>query len=87
MIGCLSGFAGIFGMTGKPEQAAWLFGAFEQLLKSNRSLEPPDQKEFNHYVAIVRAQLDETTFAKAWTDGCEMTLEQAIAFALKETDE
>jgi tetratricopeptide (TPR) repeat protein len=88
MFGFLLGFAGIFGMTGKPEQAARLFGAFDQLSKSSsRPLDPPDQKEFNDYVALVRAQLDEATFAKAWADGCEITLEQAIAFVRKETDE
>lgn len=84
---CLAGFAGVFGMTGMPEQAAWLFGAFEQLLKSTRPLEPSDQKEFDHYIAIVRAQLDEATFVKAWAEGQEMTLEQAMALALKEPDE
>jgi non-specific serine/threonine protein kinase len=83
----LGGFASIFAMTGKLEHAARLFGASAQLLKNTRSLEPSDQKEFDHYVALVRAQLDDTAFAKAWAAGCEMTLEQAIAFALKETNE
>jgi len=31
----------------------------------------------------VRAQLDEATFAQAWAAGRTMTLEQAVAYALK----
>jgi hypothetical protein len=31
----------------------------------------------------VRAQLDEATFNAAWAEGCKMTLEQAIEYALE----
>jgi len=48
-------------------------------------MDPSDQKEIDHYLAVVREQLNEATFAKAWNDGSEMTLEQAVAFALDET--
>jgi tetratricopeptide (TPR) repeat protein len=84
----LAGFAGVLGMTGKPRQAARLFGAVESLLEAigmAGRMDQSDQKEFDHYVAAVRAQLDEITFAKTWAEGRRMTLEQAIEFALKET--
>jgi hypothetical protein len=75
------GFASVLGLTGKPEQAARLFGAAESLL--NERLFPSDQKEFDHYVAVVRAQLDEAVFERAWVAGGAMTLEQAVAFAME----
>jgi hypothetical protein len=83
----LAGFAGVLGMTGKPEQAARLFGAVESLLEGigmGGRMDPSDQKEFDHYTAAVRMQLDEAAFEKAWAEGRAMTSEQAIAFALKE---
>jgi predicted ATPase/DNA-binding SARP family transcriptional activator len=85
---CLGGFAAILGMTGKPERAAQLFGAMESLLEGTRMVretDPSDQKEYDHYIAVVERQLDEETFAKAWAEGRAMTLEQAIEFTLKET--
>jgi tetratricopeptide (TPR) repeat protein len=85
---CLGGFAAILGMTGKPEPAARLFGAVASLLESigmAGRMEPQDQKEFDHYITAVRAQLDEGDFEKARVEGRAMTLEQAIEFALRET--
>ena len=79
---CIAGFASILGMTSKPEQATWLFGAVEFLLKSIGR--PADQKDFDYYVAAVRAQLDETAFTEAWAEGQAMTLEQAVDYALRE---
>jgi tetratricopeptide (TPR) repeat protein len=87
---CLGGFAAILGMTGKPKEAARLFGAVESLLESLGTaefMEPQDQKELDEYVAAVRTQLDEQSFAKAWEDGRKMTMEQAIELALKRTKE
>jgi non-specific serine/threonine protein kinase len=83
---CLAGFASVLGMTGKPQQAARLFGAVESLLESIGPIEPTDQKDFDHYVAAVRAQLDQAAFAKAWAEGRTMTLEQAITFALEKSN-
>jgi tetratricopeptide (TPR) repeat protein len=88
MMDCLLGFATVMGMTGKLYQAAQLFGAAESLLEViARHMDPSDQKEFDHYVAVVRGQLDQETFAKAWAEGRAMTLEQAIELALRETKE
>jgi hypothetical protein len=81
---CLWGFAGLLGMTGHPERAARLFGAVESLLAAagpGRRLDASDQKEFEHYFAAVRAQLDEAAFEQARAAGRALTLEQAIALA------
>jgi predicted ATPase/DNA-binding SARP family transcriptional activator len=85
---CLGGFAAILGVTGKPEPAARLFGAVASRLESigmAGRMEPQDQKEFDHYIAAVRPQLNEAAFEKAWAEGRTMILEQAIEFALGET--
>ena len=84
---CLAGFASIIGTTGKPEQAVQLFGTVEALLESigmAGRMDPSDQKEFDHYVAVVRAQLDDAAFTQAWAKGRAMTMDQAIAFAMEE---
>ena len=86
---CLGGFAAILGLTGKPEGAARLFGAVESLLEGigiDGLIEPQDQMELDHYIAAVRAQLDEKSFAKAWEVGRAMTLEQAITYALEDQE-
>jgi len=88
MLVCLSGFASILGMIGKPEQAARLFGVVDSFYaRIGKKMVPSDQKEFDHYVAVVRAQLDEALFAKAWAECNDITIEQAIVFALQETNE
>ena len=42
--------------------------------------------EYEHDRAITRAHLDDATWQAAWAEGQAMTLEQAIAYALDETD-
>jgi predicted ATPase/transcriptional regulator with XRE-family HTH domain len=82
----LAGFAGVLGVTGKPKQAGRLFGGVESLLEGlgmTGRMDLSDQKEFDHYVAAVRAQLDEAEFTKAWAEGHALTMEQAIAYALE----
>jgi predicted ATPase/DNA-binding SARP family transcriptional activator len=79
---CLAGFASIFGMTSKPEQAVRLFGAVKFSLESIGR--PADRKDFDYYVEAVRTQLHETAFAEAWAGGQAMTLEQAVDYALRE---
>jgi predicted ATPase/class 3 adenylate cyclase len=83
----LAGFASVLAVTGRLEKAARLFGAFEALLESTgRIMDPADQKEFDDYVAVVRQRLDQAAFEQAWAQGRAMTSEEAIEFALKETD-
>lgn len=88
MILCLSGFASILEVRGSREDATRLFSAFERLQKESGSdIDSFDRKEIDRYLTPVREQLEEDTSAKAWSEGKEMTLEQAIAFALAETSE
>jgi tetratricopeptide (TPR) repeat protein len=90
LMDCLAGFAGVFGMSGKPERAARLFGGVEALLERSGmrgGMDPADQKEIDHYVTHVRSQLDETVFTRAWSEGQALTLDQAIEYALADVRE
>jgi tetratricopeptide (TPR) repeat protein len=82
----LEGLAGALGMQGRVEHAARLFGAAAALRESSgMPLPPVERAPYEHDVAAVRAQLDEATFAAAWTTGQAMSLEDAVAEALAET--
>jgi hypothetical protein len=66
-----------------------LLSAAETLLDSiglSLAAWPEVRTDYERYLAAVRAQLDEATFAAAWAGGCTLTLEQAIAYALSEDD-
>jgi tetratricopeptide (TPR) repeat protein len=81
----LTGFVGLFAKTGRPEQAARLLAAVEALfqhLRNGRPLEAQDQKELDRSSAVVRGQLDQAAFEKAYSEGRTMTLEQAVALAI-----
>ena len=48
-------------------------------------LAPDDRAEYEHGVAAARAQLDEEAFASAWAEGRDMSMDQAIEYALDQT--
>lgn len=85
VVDCLLGLAGVAVSAGQPERAARLFGATEAVREAihvGSVLSYPDRLEYDRYIAAVRAQLDETAFTAAWAEGRELTLEQAIEYAL-----
>ena len=62
------------------QRAAKLSGAVAGLLlASGASLDEPEGTMHSTTVSALRTQLDETTFAKEWTEGHTLTLEQAMA--------
>jgi non-specific serine/threonine protein kinase len=86
VIASISAFAGNATAQGRLASAAQLFGAVEALLRSkNIHLVHMDRMEYDRNVSTLHAQLDPLTFEKVWRRGSSMTLEQAIEFALKET--
>lgn len=79
----LAGFAGVIGMTGQPEHAARLLGAWEATLeRMGATLQPADIPEHDRNITAVRAQLTPQMFAAAWAQGRAMSLEQAVASTL-----
>jgi hypothetical protein len=43
---------------------------------------PEARAEFDHYMAVARAQLSEEAFAAAWATGRALSLDQMVAEAL-----
>jgi non-specific serine/threonine protein kinase len=83
----LLSLAGSLGALGEPRRAARLFGAaYTYLERRGALIDPSDQPEHDRNMAFVRAQLGEAAFNAAWAEGQEMTLEQAVAYALSASD-
>lgn len=81
----LATLAGAIGASGQPQQAARLFGASERALENMGAFHQlNDEREIDGMVAAVRVQLDEATFQALWSEGRELTLEQAVARVLDE---
>jgi predicted ATPase/class 3 adenylate cyclase len=69
---------------GRMEEAARFFGATEAFCEAiGTSLLPFKRVHFEHSVASVRTALGEEAFQAAWTQGREMTTDQAIEYALE----
>ena len=84
LAGALSGFARIATHTGQLKPAAKLFGAVDTLLTQiNAILDEPSHSANERVVAILRARLDQISFNNARKEGQAMTIEQAVAYALK----
>ncbi len=90
VVDCLMGLAGVAASARRPGQAARLLGAMEAQREALHigpmAAAYADRVEYDRYVAIVRAQLDEASYTAAWEEGRAMTLEQATACALLELE-
>jgi non-specific serine/threonine protein kinase len=73
---------------GDNPRTARLFAAAETIRKSVNSLRmPSEQKEFEQATKNLQSQMDENEFNQVWEEGCSITMEQAIEFALEVTNE
>ena len=80
----MAGFADIAVVQEKFARAAQIMAAVEtQLASLGMRLLPVDKMEYERNLAVLRAELDEKTLTKFWTKGKEMSLDDAIACALK----
>jgi tetratricopeptide (TPR) repeat protein len=82
---CIHGIAAASALQGNLMRAARLWGAAESILKAlggRLSGFFVQGHDYQQRVAAIHTQLDEATFAAAWAEGQQMTLEQAIAEAL-----
>jgi len=81
---CLEKLAGVAAAQGQAERAVRLLGAAEALRQAVGSPgEGTDRLDYERFIAMARARLDEESFATAWEKGRAMTLVQAIAYALE----
>ena len=85
----ISGLAGVAGVQGEAERAARLFGATEALQEISGFREFPyhSQADVDRNIVAARAQLDGETWQSAWEEGQAMSMEQAVAYALEETEQ
>jgi predicted ATPase len=84
---CLAGFGGLAAVQGHPARAARLLGSVDAGLKAlSYQLEGANRAEFERSLAITRAQMGDAAWAAAWDEGAKMTIDQAIACALAESD-
>jgi tetratricopeptide (TPR) repeat protein len=86
VIDCIAGLAAVRRYEGYPVQAARLLGAADALHRAiDPSLalrEPANRIEGERTLALVRADLDATTFQAAWDAGRALSLDQARTEAL-----
>ncbi|MBI4790839.1 MAG: hypothetical protein HY782_27735 [Chloroflexi bacterium] len=81
----LLGFAGVMAAEKKGRRAAQLLAVYTTFLEAgdSRGMNPADEAQHQHNLAITRAQMDDATFNAAWQEGLAMSFEQAIELALK----
>ena len=81
----LEAFAPLKATQSQPERAARLWGAAEALREALHSpLSPNEREEYDRNVTAARAAFGEEAFAAAWQQGRDMTIEQAIEYALQD---
>lgn len=75
-------------VTTRPDAAARLFGASESIREAIAAPLPPiERDEYERDTTATRNALGQDAFANAWAEGCAMSIEQAIAFALEVPNE
>ena len=85
-VACLAGFAAIHLAKKNFEQAAILYGCVENLLRtSGQPFMFTDTVEYERCITQLKQSINEKTLSEAWSKGGLMTLEQAVDYALKET--
>jgi non-specific serine/threonine protein kinase len=82
----LAMFAGPISAKGDPKLAVRLLAASEEQLETmGASTQPADKFEVDQFKEVIREQLGETEFNKAWSEGQAMSFEKAIAEAMEGT--
>ncbi len=86
---CLESFGKLAIDQGQVEQGAYLLGARETLRADvfKEDFYPFMVRERQRYIAKAREQLGEEAFNKAWAEGAAMSTEEAIKYALEESND
>ena len=81
----LAGFSGVAGLAGQYKLAAKLFGATESAYKNlqNWEMDFVDHMTYDPIIAKVRDQLGKEVFDKEWKSGEQMSLSEAIEYAMR----
>ncbi len=82
--GGLEGLAGVAGATEQPQRAARLFGAAEVLRDVvGTRFQAFDRIMYDLCVTAARTRLDAAAWEQAWAEGRTMSVDEAVAYALK----
>ena len=72
---------------GQPVRSARLWGAAESLMEDiGTGLGPSERYHYGPYMASARSQIGDASWQAAWEEGRGMTTEQAVEYALAETE-
>ena len=86
VVACLAAIASILSAEASPTQAARLYGATHALSESiGVQLLMSDQNEVQPYMLATRAELGEEAYAKAFSEGGAMSMDEAITFARQQS--
>ena len=84
MLYALIPMGGVAIALGRYERAARLLGAVAGALQFfGIELQPTDRADWERNITDVRTKLSTATFNAAWNEGCALTLEEAVNYALK----
>jgi predicted ATPase/class 3 adenylate cyclase len=73
----LGALAGLAVLVDEPERAACLFAASERIRRAmGAKMGSKDQQEYEHYLGILKDQLDVLVLTTAWSEGSALTIEQ-----------
>jgi hypothetical protein len=82
---CIEGMVGVNAAEGRPIVAARLSAAAaRQRVDHGIAMPPADELRYRGYLDSVKAQIDAESFARALKEGEEMTLEQAVRYAVED---
>jgi tetratricopeptide (TPR) repeat protein len=82
----LESYAYIARQQDNPQRAACLLAAAEAVREGVGTSEMGIQRievEYKKTIAWLHSELDETAYDQSWSEGCSMTLDQAVAYALE----
>jgi len=88
MANCLAGLGGVAALQGQLVRAAELLATVTSLYTmfeiKGEEIETADRVEYEYDVAVVREQLDDTTFDAAWKAGQHISLQEEVLYGLAE---
>ena len=80
---CLGAIAGLAALANRSFDAAYLFAASQKTREEiGARMGEGDQAEYTEYLTLMRQQLDDEVFNRAWTYGCSMPIDQAVEIAM-----
>jgi predicted ATPase/class 3 adenylate cyclase/Tfp pilus assembly protein PilF len=84
---CLAGLAELAALNNQPEKAVRLFGAAEAIPEFRINLWPHERLEMEQISETIRSQFDEESYAAAYQAGRQMSLDKAVAYALRDMEQ